>query len=262
MGPKMLSMVVAGSVLLLVAGVAQAQEPTPAPPPPPPAPAPPPPPPAAPAAAAPDGEMTDHERVVRRVAVGYFGLNNLPIGTGSPNNPTRGNIAAPVIGARYWLNKTLGIDVGLGLGFTAPEAQSVMGGTTTNANIASPFGFAIHGGVPIALASSKHFTFQVVPEANLGFTTSSQKNMNAPDTNFSGFHFDIGARIGAEVQFGFIGIPQLALQGSIGLFLTRETFKVSQDPNSSSVGSWTFGTTVGPDPWAIFTNQISALYYF
>jgi hypothetical protein len=44
--------------------------------------------------------------------------------------------------------------------------------------------------------------------------------------------------------------------------LQRQAVKVKVDPNSASDGSWTLTTTVGSDPWALFTNNISALYYF
>lgn len=262
---KMLIIVLTGSAWVLFGAAAEAQEPV-VPPPPPPVALPPPPPPVAapPAPAPPADEMSDHERISngKHFAVGYFGLNNLPIGAGTPAAPTRANVVAPVVGVRYWLNHRVGFDIGVGLGFTSPSQETVMGGTTTDGNFSSPFGFAIHGGVPIALAWSKHFTFEVVPEANLGFTTATLSGNGGADTNYTGFHFDVGARAGAEIQFGFIGIPQLALEGSIGLYVTRETVKVSQDPNSGSVGTTTFGTTVGTDPWALFVNRISALYYF
>jgi len=122
--------------------------------------------------------------------------------------------------------------------------------------------------VPLGLAHAKHFTFEVVPEFTIGTTSGTIKGvtppgqMTVPDTSLSGFKFDIGARVGAEIHFGFIGVPQLALEGSIGFYFRRETFKIKQDPNSASDGTSTFTTSVGSDPWALFVNNISALYYF
>src|SRR6185436_12015249 len=85
-------------------------------------------------------------------------------------------------------------------------------------------GFAIHGGVPLAFAYGKHYKFLLVPELNLGLTTRTEKAQNlapgAPvpgDIHRSGMLLDLGARIGTEIQFGFIGIPELALQASVGL---------------------------------------------
>jgi hypothetical protein len=72
----------------------------------------------------------------------------------------------------------------------------------------------------------------------------------------------IASAIGAEIHFGFIGIPELSLEGTVGVFVRRETFKVKQDNNSASDGTTSFGTSVQSDPWAIFANNISAFYYF
>ena len=73
----------------------------------------------------------------------------------------------------------------------------------------------------------------------------------------------IGARVGAEIQFGFIGIPQLALQGTVGVHLTYEGSSISLPNNTElSAHRFGFGTTVQGKPWDIFTSNISAIYYF
>ena len=36
-------------------------------------------------------------------------------------------------------------------------------------------------------------------------------------TDFSGIRFDVGARTGFELFFGFIGIPELSLSATVGL---------------------------------------------
>jgi hypothetical protein len=119
--------------------------------------------------------------------------------------------------------------------------------------------------VPLALATAGHFTFEVIPEMNLGFGGSSQ-NQPAPatgDITGHGFHFDIGARAGAEIQFGFIGIPNLSLQGTVGLAVAVENTSVNTtgapDVKRSSTA---FGTSVQDSPWNIFTSNVAALYYF
>jgi hypothetical protein len=213
---------------------------------------------------------TDHDKVVGHLAVGWFGIAQLPIGQVAPGaggtgfDAARDNVNAPVIGARYWLSRGIGIDAGLGFGTAGGSHETVNGSTTTTVDKASKLGFALHGGVPIALAYGKHYTFEVVPEATVGFTSGTLKSAapNGPDTSLSGFRLDVGARIGAEVHFGFIGIPELALQGSVGLYVRRESYKVKSDQSSASDGTTTLATTVGADPWALFTNSISALYYF
>jgi hypothetical protein len=125
----------------------------------------------------------------------------------------------------------------------------------------------LHVGVPLSLASYDHFSFQVVPEANVGLGSGSA-DTDAADTSFNGFQLDVGARAGAEIQFGFMGIPQLSLQGSVGVLFGLQSLKTEVDPAGGG-GSTTvtqnrtvLSTTVGDNPWNIFTSNVAALYYF
>lgn len=219
--------------------------------------------PAAPAKKEESGE-TDHDTVVGHVGVGFFGLRQLPFAGGAPGALRPTTLDAPVVGARYWIQRNFGIDVGLGFASISGSNENVAGTNTTTTDHASQLGFALHVGVPIAFAHGKHYTFLLVPETDLGFTSGTLKGTApAPDTNYSGFLFDIGARIGAEIHFGFIGVPQLALEGGIGLYFRRTSTKVKTDPNSTSDGTNTFGTAVPlTNPWGLFLNQVSAIYYF
>jgi hypothetical protein len=212
------------------------------------------------AAPAKEGD-TDHDLFVRRFAVGYFGIADLPI---APAMGVPARVPAPVIGGRYWLQRNLGIDAGLGLGWTTGSTDLTnAAGVTNSADTPSTFGLALHGGVPLALADAKHFTFEVIPETTIGFTSGTVKGVGgAPDTSLSGFHWDIGGRIGAEVHFGFIGIPQLSLEGTVGLYFQRESFKASAGGNSVATGTNSLTTKFFPDPWAIFAQTIHAFYYF
>jgi hypothetical protein len=212
-----------------------------------------------------DDSISDHDKVVGHLGVGYFGFANLPIAVGGPTgSPTRADVAAPVIGARYWLREKIGVDVGLGLGLTSGSQTQVAGNNTNSQDRAGVFGLAFHGGVPIVLGHQKHYKFLVVPELNIGFATSTETNP-AGDITRNGFHFDLGGRVGSEIQFGFIGIPQLSLQATVGVAVSHNAWKVRQDTttqtNSASVGETSFGTTVHADPWALFVNNISAIYY-
>jgi len=236
---------------------------------------------AAPAAAATPG-TSDHAQMVGRLAVGYFGIVNtgaaanlppLGPGGGGPNDSPYGVTGqAPVVGVRYWLDPMIGIDAGLGL--------SMIGGTIDDGDPATPnpkrgsfTAFLLHGGVPLALASADHFTFEVIPEINLGFAGGSvdRNGALAGKTDYSGFHFDLGARVGAEIHFGFIKLPQLSLVASVGLRYDNDsgTTKVSENPEvpagttvKTSTSRSEFHTTVGSNPWAIFTDNVAALYYF
>ncbi len=133
--------------------------------------------------------------------------------------------------------------------------------------------FAVHAGVPLVLGYGKHYKFLAIPEVNFGYATQTEAQQNvpagaaaAPDIHRTGLRFDVGARIGSEIQFGFIGVPQLALQASVGLNFRRRVWHNSQETNpnatSSSDGDTSLGTTVQADPWALFVNNIAAIYYF
>ena len=217
---------------------------------------------------------SDHDQVVGRLAVGYFGITNVGAGAGggagSNDSPYAVTGFAPVVGVRYWLSPLLGLDLGVGL--------SIVGGSLSNqtppaaevdADRNSFTGFILHGGVPLNLASVDHFSFQVIPEANVGFTgAGSDPNGDADgDISHSGFHFDVGARVGAEIHFGFIKLPQLSLVGSVGLALDVESgSSTDSTPAAGDIETKSsrteLHTTVGANPWAIFTNQVAAFYYF
>ena len=198
-------------------------------------------------------ETSDHAAVVRHFGIGYMGRRTMII------SPAGDTVDAPIIGARYWLDPMIGIDVGVGLLFS--------GGSTTANNASTDLQgytvFMVHGGVPLALAGSKHFSFQVIPELNFGISGSKTPAAGGQDNDLSGLHFDIGARAGGEIQFGFIGIPELSLQAGVGLAFNYDHSKLTPPAGaSSSLNQTSFGTSVGNNPWNIFTSNIAALYYF
>lgn len=227
---------------------------------------------------------SDHDMWIGHIGVGWFGISNIPIADATPggdanvptlNAVTRTTVAAPAIGVRYWLDRIIGFDAGIGFnssGGTQKTATPGTGGvvTTVENDKASATAFLFHGGVPLALANSKHFSFQVIPELNVGFATGTHKPPATlapaagppPKVSRSGFLFDIGARVGAELYFGFIGVPQLALEGSVGLFFRMEKSEVSAGPASNKDSSTTIATTSFNNPWEIFTSTVAARYYF
>jgi hypothetical protein len=210
-------------------------------------------------------EGTDHSKFVGHFAIGYLGTSQIPLGAtaSATGGSFSGSVTAPAIGGRYWLNEKMGIDAGLGFAFATGSSEAKRGNTTTSNDAAAPFGVLLHGGVPLALAQGKHYTFEVIPELNVGFASQTIKGQNnAADTTLSGFRLDLGARAGAEVHFGFIGVPELALQGTVGLQFATQSAKTANGDNSDSVSATGLSTTVQAAPWAIFTNNISALYYF
>jgi hypothetical protein len=235
---------------------------------------------AAPAVATAGG--SDHDQMAGRLAVGYFGVTeagagaNIPAGgVGFNSNPYSFTGAAPVVGVRYWLDSMIGIDVGIGLGIIGGSAEvnpNTPPAPVTEVDRDSFTAFTLHAGVPLSLASSQHFSWQVVPEINFGIASVGQ-DPNGPagegDVSHSGLHFDVGARAGAEIHFGFMGVPQLSLQGSVGLAFamdkgstTDSTPAAPQGDLETSSSRTAFQTNAGTNPWAIFTNGIAAFYYF
>lgn len=228
-------------------------------------------------AAATSGD-SDHDQVVGSFAVGYMGASGVPIATSPPAGATvaSADITAPTVGVRYWVNQLLGIDVGLGVGMQGGSVTGKTGGASQTIDDQGNSAFLIHGGVPLSLASTGHFSFEIVPELNVGFANSTHKaptnpangQPTGPEIDYSGFMFNIGARAGAEIHFGFMGIPRLALQGSVGLLYQMNQVKADQkafggaQEISVSHSTWHLGTTVQQPPWAIFVDNISALYYF
>jgi hypothetical protein len=77
---------------------------------------------------------------------------------------------------------------------------------------------------------------------------------------------DLGARAGAEIHFGFMDIPQLSLQGSVGArfeFVNVESTATVGGVESVATGSFNqFRTTYEDNPWNILIANVAALYYF
>jgi hypothetical protein len=201
---------------------------------------------------------TDHSLFVRDFAIGFLGFQTINI-AGTPAGAAPIAVNAPVIGGRYWLDAGMGIDAGIGFAFASASTKTEAGDTTTETDNPQPAAFILHGGVPFALAESQYFVFELIPELNIGFAGNT-----VGDDKLRGFHLDLGARAGAEVHFGFIDIPQLSLQAGIGVNLAYNRVSITNDTTdtSASASNTAFGTTVGNDPWDIFTSSISALYYF
>lgn len=217
-----------------------------------------------------------HADAVGRFGIGFFGVIDLPIclnvtmGGGCDVNPggVPAVVQAPAIGLRYWLNETIGIEGALGIGISS-GTETVDNGMGEDENLdVSTTGFLLHGAVPIALAYNGNFVFQVVPELNFGITSgtiydnAAGPGMTPNDVDISGMLFQLGGRAGAEIHFGFIGLPQLSLQGTVGLHITLASRSASIGSLEVSRTSTRIGTTVQDDPWDIFTGNITAIYYF
>jgi hypothetical protein len=213
---------------------------------------------AAPAAVATTSGGGDHDMWIGHMGFGWLGTTDVPVGVAPANaRPT------PAVGIRYWATPMVGIDVGLGL-FMSSGSTSAQGGAASVTTDDDSFTtFLLHGGVPLALAGSSHFSFQITPELDVGFGSGTHHNAaNMPNTDRSGFMLQAGARAGAEVYFGFIGIPQLSLDASVGVFLQSASGKDTNGGISNKHSTMIIGTSNIASPWDIFRKDIAARYYF
>jgi len=213
---------------------------------------------------------SDHDQMIGHFGVGYLGARSVPIAntTIAGGNPTFGigSVQAPVIGLRYWLDQGMGLDAGIGFYSSGGSTKS----GNTSQDKAGINAALVHAGVPLALSGSKHFSFQLIPELNVGFAQQTIKDPLGPNSGElknSGFTLDVGARIGAEVYFGFIGIPNLSLQGSVGALFTTQSATTTYTPPAGASTDFEDKTTeiktsVYDNPWNIFTGNVAALYYF
>lgn len=214
---------------------------------------------------------SDHSQMVGRIGLGWFGMSSVPIATGAPGGSGDypqvagagvGSVSTPVLGMRMWLNERMGLDIGGGFSISAGAARTV----TNGAEKAAIYGFLAHGGLPLSIATGKHISLQLIPEMNLGFAVSSvepvQQPNPPPNATLTGVRLDLGARVGGEVHFGFMDIPELSLEGSVGAFLTYQATNISVGEAFSVQRNVLFATASYQNPWDIFTSYVRARYYF
>lgn len=201
---------------------------------------------------------SDFEAVVGRIGFGWNGISTLPIADVAG---AQTSLNVPVLGIRYWSPSALGpfqsfgIDVGVGMTTTS--------GKQDQTKTPGAFGLLLHGGLPLVITQRQHIALELIPELNIGFASGSADNATGQSVDRSGFRLDVGARAGAEVFFGFMGLPQLSLEASVGLFLRMTNWSMSPPTGSSIKGNQTtFGTERFNAPWDIFTGTVAARYYF
>lgn len=168
----------------------------------------------------------------------------------------------PTLDGRFWVgkDKRWGLDVGLSY---IDVNVRVDGNKTQHAG-----GFYSRVGVPIALTSARHMTIELIPQLSyLGLGTSNT------DVSFALYEWDLAVRLSAEIHFGFMGLPELALQSGLGMtyshqvvrtrlrtvgFFPGETDGVQRQRALATV----IGPTGGRGPWEMFVGNLAALYYF
>ncbi len=209
---------------------------------------------------------SDHTSAVGHLGVGWFGAGGVTLGAEpSVSLP----VSTPAVGIRYWLSETIGLDVAIGFGYTSTGGTVDSPDAVVDIPGSSGFAMTVHGGIPISVYHGEHYSFQLVPEIDLGFGSGTIFGMDAnSDQDVGAFFFQVGARAGAEIHFGFIGVPQLALQGTVGLALGYQSgtlengFADTRGSTITSTNGFVLSTTVQDEPWDIFTGSIRAIYYW
>jgi len=216
-----------------------------------------------------DAPRSDHDLVVRRLGLGFFGVRSVPIGRGSKADEGAGEeqISAPSIGMRYWFSQRLGLDLALGFGFHDGSTEVDTPDANASADNNDRIGVAVHAGLPISFYQGQHYNFVLIPNLTFGFATGT--NYDASDSDLdqdlSAMMFEVGGKIGGEVQFGFIDIPELALQATVGLNIRYASQKTKTGPSDAetrtTANTWDINTSVHDEPWDIFVGSITAIYY-
>jgi hypothetical protein len=177
-------------------------------------------------------------------------------------------ISIYTVGFRHWMPaaagpfKHWGLDMGVGLVLGRGKDTTPVAGVSTTTDQPSATGFGFHGGLPLALAHARHVTFELVPEADLVFASTAVPQANGQKTEASAWSLRLGARAGFEVFFGFMGLPQLALEATLAAGFSYDSQKAKTGPVEISSSAWQFSTGRQNEPWSIFTGTVAAIYYF
>ena len=205
---------------------------------------------------------TDHAGVVGHWAITWFAPVSLATVVLDAGKPSDSAMVVRPIGVRYWLNSGMGVDVGVGFASEggATETKNAAG-QVTSVDDPSRTAFVLHAGAPFAISTGQHYSLLIIPEANLG-TGSTKFKVNGLDGTVSAFRLDLGARAGAEIHFGFMNVPQLSLQATVGAAFAINTTSTSFGGIDTSTSRTSLATSVQNDPWGLFTGNVAALYYF
>lgn len=210
-----------------------------------------------------DHSPSDLDVAARPWAIGYAGLSQVPVGLvfGQQTGQLEPfNITVPAIGLRYWASQTMGIDLAVGFGWSSGSIES--GGVSTDKDPIT--GVIFQGGVPIALSTYRHASFQLIPYAAIAYGRTSIGGSIAGNfaTDLTGTRVELGSRAGFEVFFGFIGIPELALSATLGMRFELQKYSTTTGGLTDSNTSYGFSTTIQNSPWDIFAGNVAARYYF
>ncbi len=180
-----------------------------------------------------------------------------------------------MVGVRRWFSRVR-LDLALGLGLTTGESSNTIDGNKVSTDDPSLLAFGGRVALPVALWVERHYTVFAGPEFVYAHARETIRSRafagapGAPDTIHKGDRFTLGVRAGAEIQFGFLGLPRLALDASMGLALGYSSAKtIASNDLPGASGQVTRGQTrfsvassSSHQPWNIFITNVAAVYYF
>jgi len=221
----------------------------------------------APAPAAEDRE-TDGEKAMGGYALVVF--NTQPFDFANSGGAAPIPLTVYTVGLRHWTTqpwnrfRNWGVDLGVGLAVARTSVTQPQTGQLVTSDGASVTGFGLHAGLPLAVKHHKHATFEVVPELDLVYAkeTIPAATAGGDATRYSGWSVRMGARAGFEIFFGFVGLPQLAVEASLGATIRYDSLSSKVGPSDRSTRTWSVATLRGSEPWSIFSGSVAAMYHF
>jgi len=224
--------------------------------------APPPPPPA------PVEDGTDHDKAVGAWGIGLLGTQRLTM-LGRPGGAGQFNVGMPVVGVRHWVTERYGFQAGIGLNAAGGTIKDNEPGAHDDPN-PTTIAMGLHAAAPISLYHDKSYNLLILP--GLDFAFGDSRLQDDPDaagdqaTVQKSVLLQASVRAGAEVQFGFIGMPMLSLQGTVGAALgwTNSGIEYTEggQGRKRNASLWAIGTQNYDEPWDLFVGSIAAVYYF
>ncbi len=230
---------------------------------------------------------TDHDEATGSFGAGFLGTRFVPVAqpasVGAVSFDKDGSatltivadeMVVPLFGGRYWLTKTVGVELGVGFNVHSGSVTrkipnpDVNLSRSTEIEAPSTKAFAGRLAVPLSVYATSHLNVMLIPELDVGFSSTSIETFDVSttgeplDLELSGFVFGLGGRVGAELSFGFIDVPQLSLQSSWGLrFESRKRSGKIVDAEMA-LSETAVGTSWHGGPWDILVGSLGVLYYF
>jgi hypothetical protein len=210
---------------------------------------------------------SDSERAMGTWALVVF--NTQPFAFPNTGGATPVPLTVYTLGLRHWVAQpwgrfsNWGVDLGVGLVKTSTSVTAPQTGSLRTSDGPSTAGLGLHVGLPLAMTHHQHATFELVPEFDVIYASETIPPLTGGEqTSYSGFSLRLGARAGFELYFGFVGIPQLAIEASMGAAITYDSVSSKVGPLERSTRQWGLATLRGTEPWSIFTGSVAAMYHF